>query len=55
MPQRFANVVDVLCDKDIATHVLADNSIADTLANGTDIERTASRLALLRPLATEVH
>nr|WP_223839425.1 AFG1/ZapE family ATPase [Saccharopolyspora pogona] len=54
--QRFANVVDVWCDKDITTHVLADHSIADTLANGTDVERTASRLAALRPIATtEVH
>lgn len=54
--QRFANVVDVLCDKDITAHVLAHHSIADTLANGTDVERTASRLALLRPLTgTEVH
>ncbi|MFI0463862.1 cell division protein ZapE [Saccharopolyspora sp. 5N102] len=48
--QRFANVVDVLCDKDITTHVLADHSIAGTLADGTDVARTASRLALLRPI-----
>ncbi|QIZ36393.1 cell division protein ZapE [Saccharopolyspora sp. ASAGF58] len=48
--QRFANVVDVLCDKDIITHVPADHRIADTLASGADVERTASRLALLRPI-----
>ncbi|MER5394925.1 cell division protein ZapE [Saccharopolyspora sp. NPDC002686] len=48
--QRFANVVDVLCDQDITLQVAADHSIAETLWNGRDSERTASRLALIRPI-----
>ncbi|MGW1679594.1 cell division protein ZapE [Saccharopolyspora sp. NPDC002376] len=48
--QRFANVVDVLYEEDITLHVAADHNIAETLSNGRDSERTASRLALLRPI-----
>ncbi|MER6990905.1 cell division protein ZapE [Saccharopolyspora hirsuta] len=45
--QRFANVVDVLCDKDATLHVVAEHDIARTLTEGRDTDRTASRLALL--------
>ncbi|MHA7135049.1 cell division protein ZapE [Oerskovia turbata] len=53
--QRFANLVDVLCDRDAPLHVLAGQGPEETLrrrgeAVALDAERTASRLALLRPL-----
>ncbi|MEK8226948.1 AFG1/ZapE family ATPase [Oerskovia sp. M15] len=52
--QRFANLVDVLCDRDMPLHVLAGQDPEETLrqrdeeAVALDVERTASRLALLR-------
>ncbi|MER7012583.1 cell division protein ZapE [Saccharopolyspora sp. NPDC000359] len=46
--QRFANLVDVLCDRDTTLHVVAEHDIAGTLADGRDTDRTASRLALLQ-------
>ena len=54
--QRFANLVDVLCDRDVPLHVLADQGPDATLRRhgehevALDVERTASRLALLRRL-----
>ncbi|RKT82813.1 cell division protein ZapE [Saccharopolyspora antimicrobica] len=45
--QRFANLVDVLSEKDATLHVVAQQDIASTLACGRDTDRTASRLALL--------
>jgi cell division protein ZapE len=54
--QRFANLVDVLCDRDVPLHVLAHQDPDETLRRhgqegvALDVERTASRLALLRPL-----
>ncbi|MFD6090836.1 cell division protein ZapE [Oerskovia sp. NPDC060338] len=54
--QRFANLVDVLCDRDVALHVLAHQDPDETLRRrgeegvALDVERTASRLALLRRL-----
>ncbi|MDA3646567.1 cell division protein ZapE [Saccharopolyspora indica] len=45
--QRFANLVDVLSEKDATLHVVAQQDIASTLARGRDTDRTASRLALL--------
>lgn len=59
--QRFANLVDVLCDRDVPLHVLAHQDPEETLRRhgeegvALDVERTASRLALLRrlgPVAT---
>ncbi|WP_426405161.1 cell division protein ZapE [Streptomyces sp. R-07] len=48
--QRFANLVDVLCDRDVHLTLMGRSTLADTLS-GTglppDINRTASRLALL--------
>lgn len=46
--QRFANLVDVLSDKDATLHVVAQQDVASTLASGRDTDRTASRLALLK-------
>ncbi|GAA3226395.1 cell division protein ZapE [Oerskovia jenensis] len=54
--QRFANLVDVLCDRDVPLHVLALQDPDETLRRhgeegvALDVERTASRLALLRRL-----
>ncbi|MFD6166260.1 cell division protein ZapE [Oerskovia sp. NPDC060287] len=54
--QRFANLVDVLCDRDVALHVLAHQDPDETLRRrgeegvALDVERTASRLVLLRRL-----
>ncbi len=54
--QRFANLVDVLCDRDVPLHVLAHQDPDETLRRrgeegvALDVERTASRLALLRRL-----
>ncbi|MER7077405.1 cell division protein ZapE [Saccharopolyspora kobensis] len=45
--QRFANLVDVLSEKDATLHVVAQQDIAGTLACGRDTDRTESRLALL--------
>lgn len=49
--QRFANLVDVLCDRDITTDLIAAAPLAECLTGDElppDIYRTASRLALLR-------
>ncbi|MGW6006363.1 cell division protein ZapE [Oerskovia enterophila] len=54
--QRFANLVDVLCDRDLPLHVLAHQDPDETLRRhgeegvALDVERTASRLGLLRRL-----
>ncbi|WP_051702717.1 cell division protein ZapE [Oerskovia turbata] len=54
--QRFANLVDVLCDRDVPLHVLAHQDPDETLRRhgeegvALDVERTASRLTLLRRL-----
>jgi cell division protein ZapE len=49
--QRFAHVVDVLCDQDVTLHILSDHAPSDALSGDRlprDFERTASRLALLQ-------
>ncbi|MGW0177905.1 cell division protein ZapE [Nocardia sp. NPDC003345] len=49
--QRFANLVDVLCDRDITTDLIASAPLSECLTGDglpPDIHRTASRLALLR-------
>lgn len=45
--RRFADLVDVLCDRDIALHVAAERTVAETLTDDRDFARTASRLAQL--------
>ncbi|MGW5388252.1 cell division protein ZapE [Nocardia sp. NPDC003963] len=48
--QRFANLVDVLCDRDRRLHLVATAPLAECLTGDRlppDIARTASRLALL--------
>lgn len=48
--QRFANLVDVLCDRDRRLHLIACAPLAECLTGDRlppDIHRTASRLALL--------
>lgn len=48
--QRFANLVDVLCDRRIPLTLIADSPLAECLTGDRlppDIHRTASRLALL--------
>ncbi|MGA5822714.1 cell division protein ZapE [Kitasatospora sp. NPDC094028] len=53
--QRFANLVDVLYDRDATLYLVADAPLADCLrgdALPVDVNRTASRLALL-PGATD--
>lgn len=47
--QRFANVIDVLCDLDLRLTLIGDRPRADLVASGRSIDftRTASRLALL--------
>ncbi|MEU8527400.1 cell division protein ZapE [Streptomyces sp. NPDC048629] len=48
--QRFANLVDVLCDRDVELTLIGRTSLADALTGEglpTDIDRTASRLSLL--------
>ncbi|MFC5662736.1 cell division protein ZapE [Kitasatospora misakiensis] len=50
--QRFANLVDVLHDRDARLHLVADAPLAEALhgdALPLDIARTASRLRLLTP------
>jgi cell division protein ZapE len=50
--QRFANLVDVLCDRDVALHVVSDHTAEAALradALPRDFARAASRLSLLRP------
>lgn len=52
--QRFANLVDVLCDRDVRFHLVGEAALQDCLRGDAlpiDINRTASRLALLRVLA----
>lgn len=49
--QRFANLVDVLCDRDITVDLIGAAPLSETLTGARlppDIARTASRLALLR-------
>jgi cell division protein ZapE len=51
--QRFANLVDVLCDRNATLHILSEHTAdaalrADALPR--DFARAASRLALLRPV-----
>lgn len=48
--RRFADLVDVLCDRDIALHVAAERTVAETLTDDRDFARTASRLAQLKEL-----
>ncbi|MGW2373013.1 MULTISPECIES: cell division protein ZapE [Kitasatospora] len=53
--QRFANLVDVLCDRDAKLYLVADGPLADCLRGDAlpiDINRTASRLMLLPGSAT---
>lgn len=48
--QRFANLVDVLCDRNVHLTLIGRTSLAEALAGDglpTDVDRTASRLALL--------
>ncbi|MEX1078943.1 MAG: cell division protein ZapE [Homoserinimonas sp.] len=48
--KRFANLVDVLCDRDATLHILSDHSldaVFDRSRLPLDSARTASRLALL--------
>ncbi|HVK23572.1 MAG TPA: cell division protein ZapE [Actinokineospora sp.] len=47
--QRFANVVDVLCDRDVVPVLIGERPLAELVADGVpvDFARTASRLALL--------
>lgn len=48
--QRFADLVDILCDRDRRLHLVAGAPLADCLTGDRlppDIHRTASRLALL--------
>ncbi|MER7950490.1 cell division protein ZapE [Streptomyces sp. NPDC096079] len=48
--QRFANLVDVLCDRDVHLTLIGRTSLAEALGGDglpTDIDRTASRLSLL--------
>ncbi|HEY9368644.1 cell division protein ZapE [Streptomyces sp.] len=48
--QRFANLVDVLCDRDVHLTLVGRTALADALSGDglpTDIDRTASRLSLL--------
>lgn len=49
--RRFANLVDVLCDRGATLHVLSDHprdAVYDGARLPLDSERTASRLALLQ-------
>ncbi|GGL19799.1 cell division protein ZapE [Nocardia jinanensis] len=55
--QRFANLVDVLCDRDRRLHLVAAAPLAECLTGDRlppDIHRTASRLALLPGAAAPV-
>ncbi|MGW6441959.1 cell division protein ZapE [Lentzea sp. NPDC055074] len=46
--QRFANVVDVLVDKDVRLTLVSDHALADLVGGDTlDLARTASRLELI--------
>jgi cell division protein ZapE len=47
--QRFANVIDVLCDRDLRLTLVGDRPLSELLPAGRslDFARTASRLALL--------
>lgn len=55
--QRFVNLVDVLCDRNITLHIVSDHA-SDVALRGDLLPRmfarTASRLALLRPLPDPV-
>ncbi|MGA6206091.1 cell division protein ZapE [Nocardia testacea] len=54
--QRFANLVDVLCDRDRRLHLVAAAPLTVSLTGDhlpPDIQRTASRLALLPQIGTE--
>lgn len=46
--QRFANVIDVLCDRDLLLTLIGDRPLSELLPDGgsLDFARTASRLAL---------
>ncbi|MFT2815586.1 cell division protein ZapE [Leifsonia sp. A12D58] len=49
--QRFANLIDVLADRNVTLHIVSEHAAADALqvaAETRDFERTTSRLALLR-------
>ncbi|NYJ19717.1 cell division protein ZapE [Glaciibacter psychrotolerans] len=66
--QRFAHLIDVLCDADVTLHIRSNHTVDEVLApepvsphlapreipppalGPLDLVRTASRLALLRPL-----
>ena len=57
MQQRFATVVDVLCDRDVPLTVLSRHPLTDVLAGAqvpAGLARTASRLALLRQIPRPV-
>lgn len=46
--QRFANVVDVLVDKDVRLTLVSDHALGEIVGGGTrDLARTASRLELI--------
>jgi cell division protein ZapE len=51
--QRFANLIDVLADRNVTLHIISAHDPADALqvtAETRDFERTTSRLALLRQI-----
>ncbi|MBB4949870.1 cell division protein ZapE [Kitasatospora gansuensis] len=53
--RRFANLVDVCCDRDVPLTLIGADPLAGLPAGSglmRDLDRTASRLALLRPPAT---
>ncbi|WBP89410.1 AFG1/ZapE family ATPase [Kitasatospora cathayae] len=54
--RRFANLVDVCCDRDIRLVLIGADPLAGLPTGSTlmrDLDRTASRLALLRRPAQE--
>lgn len=46
--RRFADLVDVLCDRDVTLRVATSRTIPETLCDLRDISRTTSRPTLLR-------
>ncbi|NUT92932.1 MAG: cell division protein ZapE [Saccharothrix sp.] len=46
--QRFANVVDVLVDRDVRLVLVSEGDVLTADAKALDLERTASRLSLLK-------
>ena len=57
MQQRFANVVDVPCDREVPLTLFSRHPLTDVLAGArgpADLARTASRLAVLRQIVRPV-